>query len=383
MQDQKVRILVADDEEPIRLICDRYLTRLGYEVDLVENGQESLNSLIHNDYDLVLTDYSMPDIDGMQLIEQIRESKPHTAVVMMTGFGTIELAVKAMKNGADDFVIKPLDFDQLSLTIERVLKNRELSDEVRRLRTVNKQLEELEKTKDKFIDITGHELRTPVSNILTFAELMLEQEGELSPEDNRQFLSVISDSACRLKRIVDDMHSSFFEAELNAKLNIEPFQVEDFLEELMQEFEEIAKKRSLQLSLHFPKETGQWEGDRLKLQRAVRELIENAVKYTPDNGRIEIRCDHTEDRMTIHVVDDGIGISDKDKFKIFDKFFEAQDSRHHSTSDSEFMGAGTGLGLTVAKSIVEAHGGRITVQSTPNNGSNFTVEIPKEAAEVD
>ena len=89
MQDQKVRILVADDEEPIRLICDRYLTRLGYEVDLVENGQESLNSLIHNDYDLVLTDYSMPDIDGMQLIEQIRESKPHTAVVMMTGFGTL------------------------------------------------------------------------------------------------------------------------------------------------------------------------------------------------------------------------------------------------------------------------------------------------------
>lgn len=234
----------------------------------------------------------------------------------------------------------------------------------------------MEKNKNKFVDITSHELRTPVSNILTFTELLQERAAEVLQGDGQQFLSVIADNAARLKLIVDDMHSSLFETDLKDRLNVELFGVQDFINELVHEFEETAKKRSLKLSVKLAKKPREWQGDRLKLQRGVRELIENAIKFTPDGRRIEILCDLAKDKLRIQVIDEGIGISDKEKFKIFDKFYESQESQYHSTSDSDFMGAGTGLGLAAAKSIVEAHGGRITVDSTVDKGSSFTIKIP-------
>ncbi len=376
MNAKDIRILVVDDEEPIRNVCEKFLTRFGYKIELAENGQDALQSVIHNDFDLVLTDFNMPDLDGMELVKRIRESKPHVSVIMMTGFGTIELAVDVMKKGADDFVVKPFNFEHVQLTIERVLKNREMDQEVRKLRNINRKLEELDKIKDKFIDITSHELKTPVTNILTFSELLGESSNAIS-QDQQEFLSIINTSAQKLGRIVEDMHLSLIDTELKSHLCFDPVDLKDLIHNLLDEFKNVANNRSLTISSNFSENLCEWNGDEFQLQRAIRELLCNAIKFTPDGGKIQIDSTLVGDDLELKVIDNGIGISDDDQFKIFDKFYEAQNTEYHSTSETGFMGSGTGLGLCVVKSIIDAHDGKILVQSQLNEGSTFTIKLPK------
>lgn len=373
MENSKTRILVADDEEPILNVCESFLSRNGYDVSLAENGHEAIQSLIQNDYDLVLTDYNMPDINGMELVQRIRQSKPHIGVIMMTGYGTIELAVTAMKNGADDFVMKPFNFEQVSLTLERVKKNKEVSEEVRKLRVINRKQEELEKIKNKFIDITSHEIKTPVTNIITFSEII----GDSLSQDQQEFFDIINNSAKRLRRIAEDMHSSLFNSDLKSHLCIDSFKISELVAGLLCEFDNVADDRSLKLQSTFSDNVEEWKGDTFLLQRALREILRNAIKYTPDGGTIQIDCQILKNDLNIKIIDTGIGISEDDQFRIFDTFYEAQDTQHHSTSETAFMGSGTGLGLCVAKSIIEAHNGKISVHSQIDKGSTFTVKLPK------
>lgn len=378
-KEKEIRILVADDEEPILSICERYLSLSGYKVSLAVNGQDAIQSLIQQDFDLVLTDYIMPDIDGMELIKQIRESKPHIGVVMMTGFSTVELAVSAMKNGADDFVMKPLNFKEISFTLEKVLKSREMSEEVRRLRVINKKQEELEKIKNKFIEITSHELKTPVTSILNFSDLVRELPFELN-EEQQEFLGIINQNAQQLNRIVSDMHSCLFDHNLKEHLCIDWFTVKEMVTALVGEFQEVTKDRALQISCDFSDEIDKWQGDAFQLQRALREILGNAIKYTPDGGTIRVNSELLDSELSLGIVDTGIGITQEDQYRIFDRFYEVQDTQYHSTSETAFMGAGTGLGLSVAKSIIDAHDGKISVQSQMNKGTTVTIRLPKSLA---
>jgi len=378
---EKPSILIADDEESIRSICSRYLRSQGYETDTACDGQEALAKLLDRDYDIVLTDIKMPGLDGVQLVERGKAEKPYVEFIVMTAYASVDVAVKAMKNGAYDFLLKPLDLEQLKLTVDRCFHEIQLKEENELLRLANQRLRELHEVKEKFLAITSHELRTPVSNIKSFAEFLLNDEP-LSQEEKKQFYEILRKNLEELEQIVDDMHSIALAQNGVIGLNFERADVNEEVKIVREEVKEAIETRRQELLLELDPQLPLFEFDRLKIRRAVRELVQNAIKFTPDEGRIVVRTGRRNGDVFIAVEDNGIGIPEHEQERIFEKFYEVQDSLYHTTSKTAFMGGGMGLGLNIVKTIVEAHGGRVELESEVGKGSTFTILLPVKPLEI-
>ncbi|MDZ7374531.1 MAG: ATP-binding protein [candidate division KSB1 bacterium] len=378
---QKPSVLIADDEESIRTICARFLSSQGYEADTASDGTEALAKLLDRDYDIVLTDVKMPGLDGVELVEKGKAEKPYVEFIVMTAYASVDIAVKAMKCGAYDFLLKPLDLDQLGLTVERCYHEIQLREENELLRLANQRLRELHVTKEKFLAITSHELRTPVSNIKSFAEFLLSEEP-LPPEERKQFYDILRRNLDELEQIVEDMHSIAMAQDGLLYLNLTRGDLNQEVALVRAQVEEAVRMRKQELLLELDEDLPLFEFDPLRIRRAIRELVQNAIKFTPDGGRIVVRTSHSGDEASVSVEDNGIGIPEHERERIFEKFYEVQDSLYHSTSKTAFMGGGLGLGLNIVKTIVEAHGGRVELESEVGKGSCFTIRLPLKPPEA-
>jgi DNA-binding response OmpR family regulator len=204
------RILVVDDEKEIREFLNKALSRLGgYHVELAGSGEEGLQKIEKNPFDLVLTDLKMPKMDGLQLIAEIAKLKPETLTMMMTGHGTIDSALEAMKHGASDYLIKPLNLDELMVRIRKVLDEKQrfvsLKDYAYELERANKELRKIDEIKSEFVSVASHELRTPLAAIKNSVQLILNgKTGEIN-ENQSKFLSLAERNITRLTNILNDL----------------------------------------------------------------------------------------------------------------------------------------------------------------------------------
>jgi len=377
LQQEKKRgkILVVDDEPAIRSICSRYLSSRGWDVDTACDGEEALAKILDRDWDIVITDIKMPGLDGVQLVEKAKAEKPYIEFIVMTAYASVDVAVKAMRSGAYDFLLKPLDLEQLQLTVDRCWQKMQLREENELLRLANERLRELHQLKDKFLAITSHELRTPVSNIKSFAEFLMEDK-ELSPQERAEFLKILKRNLDELEAVVEDMHAIMAAESGGLALTLEPHDVNESAERVVSELREAAESRKQTLELDLADDLPTVPADALRLRRALRELVQNAIKFTPDGGRIVVRTSCRDGEVVLEVEDNGIGISPREQERIFEKFYEVQDSLYHTTSKTAFKGGGIGLGLNIARAIVEAHGGKIELESEEGKGSTFRIVLP-------
>lgn len=228
-----------------------------------------------------------------------------------------------------------------------------------------------EQARHAFVAQATHELRTPLTNI----RLYVEQAQDLTEEqaaERAKCLNVINQEARRLERVVSDMLSvSEIEAG-SLKLQIGEVRLDALFPELEDDYRAQAQAKDVTLRFELPPKLPVIRGDRDKLAVVLHNLIGNALKYTPAGGEVTVRVEADERRLCVHVQDNGIGISDGDAERIFDRFYRARDKRiSHIT--------GSGLGLAIAKEIAVLHGGDISVQSVLNQGSTFTVTVPSVA----
>jgi signal transduction histidine kinase len=224
-----------------------------------------------------------------------------------------------------------------------------------------------ERMKDGFLALVSHELRTPLTSIVGYLELLVEDEGDSVSDHGRQFLAVIERNARRLQRLVDDV---LFAAQAEAgRLSLNPGRVD--LAEVASESVEAARPKALERTIDLRLDAGRlpyvW-GDRDRLGQAIDNLVSNALKFTPPCGRVEVRLGQLENHVTIEVSDTGLGMSEEDCARVFDRFFRAG-----ATRDSA---PGAGLGLTIVKAIAEAHGGQVSVSSREGVGTSFLIELP-------
>ena len=367
-------ILVVDDEAPIRMLWERFLTRWGYSHSLAENGQQALELIRATPFQLVITDLTMPVMSGQELIHVLKREQPNVEVIVTTGHGTIEVAVELMKAGVFDFITKPISFNHAELIVKKCLDQIHSRRENERLRQMNRDLEAINRVKEKFIAITNHELRTPVSVLSNIVE-MLAQElrgGELEP-----LVRMMERSSRQLTEIVSQMHE-ISEAKSNRlDLQLSQFPVAHVASEVVEEFALTLQRRRQQVRLEIPDEL-LLNGDRAKFKKVVRELVQNAIKFTPDGGEIVVFAQPLpEQRVELQVRDTGIGIAQEHLQHIFDLFYEAGDTLHHHTSQDDFLGGGMGVGLSIIRDIVVAHGGEMQVVSEPGKGSTFAVILPR------
>jgi PAS domain S-box-containing protein len=228
-----------------------------------------------------------------------------------------------------------------------------------------------EEARHAFVAHTTHELRTPLTNIRLYVETAID-EGEANPATRAKCLNVINGETRRLERIVGEMLSM---AEIEAgsfKIKTDDVRLETLFDELKNDYEQQAVEKQIELVLKLPPKLPAIKGDRDKIVLALHNLVGNALKYTPDGGRVTIGVELDDRRLAVTVSDTGIGISPEDAERIFERFYRAKDPRVAKIT-------GTGLGLTLAREVVRMHGGDITVESQINQGSSFTMVLPVKA----
>ena len=225
-----------------------------------------------------------------------------------------------------------------------------------------------EEARHAFVAQATHELRTPLTNIRLYVETAIE-DGEKDPKMRSKCLNVINGETRRLERIVGEMLSV---AEIEAgsfKLKTDDVTLATIFEELEADYTAQAKEKKIKLTFNLPPKLPQLKGDRDKIVLALHNLVGNALKYTPDGGRVEVTVSGKGKHLVVEVQDSGIGISPEDAERIFERFYRAKDPRVGKIT-------GTGLGLTIAREVVRLHGGDITVDSQVNQGSTFTMSLP-------
>lgn len=367
-------ILVVDDEGPIRMLWERFLTRWGYAHALAENGQQALEMIRATPFQLVITDLTMPVMSGQELIHVLKREQPNVEVIVTTGHGTIEVAVELMKAGVFDFVTKPISFNHAELIVKKCLDQIQSRRENERLRQMNRDLEAVNRIKEKFIAITNHELRTPVSVLSNIVEMLAQelQGGELEP-----LVRMMERSSRQLAEIVSQMHEISGAKSNRLDLQLTQFPVAHVASEVVDEFALTLQRRRHRVRQEIPAEL-LLTGDRAKFKKVVRELVQNAIKFTPDGGDIVVSAQSLPgQRVELTVRDSGIGIPQEHLQHIFDLFYEAGDTLHHHTSQDDFLGGGMGVGLSIIRDIVVAHGGEMQVVSEPGKGSTFAVILPR------
>jgi len=370
------RILVVDDEEIIRNVCRRSLEKRGYIVDVAEHGLAALDLMQTKEHPLVVTDLKMPMMDGIELLEAIKRDYPHVEVVMMTAYATLEGAISAMKKGACDFLLKPIKPDQVRLVADKCFERIVLGQENKALRQANKKLAELQDMKDKFIAITSHELRTPVSHLKGYLGILGDDYFDhISEEERKHCLHVLCKAVDNLEEIVTNMHRLSHTEKRDWQMNRTPIAINDIIDDVISDFEVLALKRNQKL-IRETSEDATVLSDSKQLKSMVTELIQNAVKFTPDGGEIRVSSKIEGDYCVLSVKDTGIGIAVEEQGKIFEKFYEVQSSNYHSSSKDAFLGGGLGIGLPSVKAIAQAMGGGVKVKSELGRGAEFLVYLP-------
>ena len=362
MADQ-LKVLVVDDEEPIRDSCRQVLTKAGYECHTAVDGIEGLHFAHQVEPDVILLDLMMPGMDGLSMLDQLIKTHPNVVCIVITGYATIESAVDAMKHGAFDFLPKPFTPDELRVIVTRGLDQRKLLLETAALR------EEKRRMQQYFISIVAHELRSPLLLVKQYLDLIVggkmgtvdEVAGEMlggAHSTLTGLLSIIADWL-KLARIdAGDIAGGMEE------VDVRPI-IEEIVEELTPRAEEAGVTVRMDRTFTPCKVMAHSEA----LSVVFRNLISNAIKYNTPQGRVVLEGTCSDGNLRVDVRDTGMGIPEAEIPFIFEDFFRVKSSK---TAEIP----GTGLGLSIVKKIVDGHHGSIEVESAEGEGTAFSVFLP-------
>ncbi len=364
------RILVIDDEENIRETLQEFLTLNGYHVDTAATGTEGLDRLGREQYDLVLSDLRMPGVDGLAVIEWIKETNPDLPVLVMTGFATVESTIRALRLGAQDYLLKPFSLDEIERTIESCLEHKRLQAQNTALTEANERLREIERIKDDLLATVSHELRTPLTAMRGFLSLLNHTGTENLRPDQAHSFEAIADNVERLDQMIVNL-LTLVEAQDQAHRPIlEPVGVREFVMDCVAMMKENSTR---EITVEIDDAVAEREilVDRLRFPLVLKNLISNAHKFSrvPGEEEVILRARIDGDEVLLEVHDDGIGIAESQGEHVFERF-----TQEDMTATREYQGAG--LGLAVVRETVRAHNGVVRLVPPVLGGTSVRVSLP-------
>jgi len=356
-------VLIVDDEAIIRDLCSKALK--GYRVLQAANGEEALALFQKEEIDVILTDVMMPKLGGIELLRELKEMEPTLVVIVMTGFAEKEVILNALKADADDFITKPLNLLQLKTAVDKALVKKALKEEIANLKS-------MDRFKSNFLSLISHKFRTPITAISLFLQNLAKGVFEFNDPMYQKYLRLTYEEACYLERLVAELLSFSRAIDDGGCLKLEPCDPAGIITDILQSSHESADKPGVETILDLAS-LPPLHIDREKLTFAVKQLIENAYKFSGETGCVAISLKGDDNAVLITIEDEGVGIAKEDLPKIFEKFYQV---------DSALTGQirGFGLGLSYAKEFVRLHGGSIAVESELGKGTRVTVSIPVRRA---
>lgn len=367
------RIVVIDDEPDIREMCVDILS--GYTVQTAADGSEIAPLLTSFHPQVVITDMRMPRESGLTVIRLVKQHNPGIEVLVMTGHGKIEEAVEAMKLGASDFILKPFEITQMLSAVRKCFDRINLRLENAELQLANRELQRLNELKGKFLRLTSHELRGPLTILQGYCDLLpliVESQKEV-----KEAAETMSNAVGNLTTIVQNLTLLMTTQKDAMVISGQRFDVSRTLNLVIEEIKVHSHHRNQSFVFDGPSSLPIF-GDPLRIAQIARELLFNSVKFTKDGGLIVVtlKQEPGSDEFSFDVTDNGIGLDESLIGQVFDSFFEAGDTQHHSTSRTNFLGGGIGIGLTLVRDIVRAYGGRVGISSRPELGTSVLVTLP-------
>ena len=476
----KPKVLVVDDEKRIRDGCHKMLTNEGFEVARASNGDEGLEMIQKEHFDLILLDLMMPGISGMEVLEKVKALHPHTVVIVITGYATLEHSIDAMKKGAFDFIAKPFSPQDLRMVVSKAIEYintlQDIAHEKSRIRVlinyladgvmatdaqknvalanpaflkmigytgrdvISKPVEEIitddqlknmidsalnappsefvelteelawrrpgdkddtifrarcvpfrdrikrnlgtitvladittekkmEQMKSDFVSLVSHEIRGPMNSVLMqIKNLMDGLAGEINDKQEQ----ILSRASERIKSLVSLTSELLDLAKIESGLITQEKESVDMAELMADQaafHEAKARDKSITLTLEKYETLPKVPANKRNMEEVLTNLITNAINYTPEGGSVKVGAAVENDCLVLSVADNGLGIPAEELDRIFDRFYRVKDEKTRYIT-------GTGLGLPIVKSIVEAHHGSIKVESEPDKGSTFYVYLP-------
>ena len=367
LQENKPKILCVDDEKKNLKLLNALLVPQGYEVISAENGEVALECLSSSLPDLVLLDVMMPKLDGYEVCKKIKSAKEtqFLPVVMITALKEEEERIKGIEAGCDDFISKPFDKHELLARVKSLLRIKLMHDE---LKNSYAKLNDLQMLKDNLVGLIVHD----INNLLMITSINFHRaftkKGDF-PEDIKKSLTIAGMHLDELAALVSDFVDIGRIEEGKISLSMEDTDINILILNTLEKMSPVTQYSGIDLKKIGPDQQLHFTLDRGLILRIMNNLILNAVKFTPKGGTIEVSADIFENGLRLSVKDTGVGILPEYKKKIFEKFSQAEGEQVNFKK-------GKGLGLTFCKLVVEAHGGRIWVESELGKGSTFYVALP-------
>ncbi len=367
---EKLKLLVVDDEPGIRSGVSRILENYtvsfpfmdedyGFDVDVAETGEEALKIIKSKPLDIVLLDNKLPGIQGVEVLEYINQQNIDVVVVMITSYASLELAVKATRKGAYDFVPKPFTPKELRASVETITKQLFLRRMTKKLNTEGRQV------RFQFLSVLSHELKSPLNAIEGYLKMMQEKKyGEQITE----YMEMIDRSLHRLqgmRNLIMDMLDFTRIESGKKKRKIEPVSLCEIIQYSIEAFQPLAIQKDVDVYLNC-NEKITLDADRQELEIVCNNLISNAVKYNKVGGRVDIDLKKDNGRVIMAVSDTGIGMEPEDTKRLFEDFVRIKSKETKDIS-------GSGLGLSIVKKVLDLYGASVSVDSQPGEGSCFTV----------
>lgn len=370
----KLSILVVDDEPGIRSGVTRILENFqvsypfmdeDFEFEVLEasTGEDAIKLLLSRQLDILLLDNKLPGIQGVEVLEFISKNQIDVVVIMITSYASLELAVRATRQGAYDFVPKPFTPKELRSTIETVTKQLFLKRMTQKMNLEGRQV------RFQFLSVLSHELKAPLNTVEGYLRMMQEKK---SGEFIADYLEMIDRSLFRIQGmrnlIMDMLDLTRLESGKKSRA-IEPVKISEIARLSMDAFQPMSIQKSVEMYLNCQQEAIIM-ADKKEIEIALNNLISNAIKYNKDGGRVDVNIGIENNHAIIKVSDTGIGMRPEDVNRLFEDFVRIRTDETRDIS-------GSGLGLSIVKKILDVYGATIQVESQPGEGSSFSIIFPE------
>ncbi|TCC93846.1 hybrid sensor histidine kinase/response regulator [Pedobacter frigiditerrae] len=365
-------ILIVDDTPENLISLKKVLEKNNFEVDTASSGEEALKKVLRNSYVLIILDVQMPGMDGFEVAEAISgySKTKETAIIFLSAANTeFKFIAKGYSSGGLDYITKPVDMNILLLKVKTFYRiyeqNRKLNEMQKNLLEEIEFRKEAERKKDEFISIASHELKTPLTSVKGYVQLLERSVSKGDTETVKKHLAKAQVQLEKLNSLIADLLDISKIESGKLKFNKQNFSIDQLVDNVI----EVMHQSNPDFKIH-KKGIANCEifGDEMRVEQVIINFLTNAIKYSPGTTEIELTLNVKDEQLYLAVKDSGIGMLPEQLAHVFDKFYRVEET------SQRFQGLG--IGLYISSEIIKRHSGQVGVNSTYGKGSEFYFLMP-------